>query len=161
MKLRYFALLLLASLTNSCNVLDKEPIDIISDAIVWNDDNLADANLTHLYGVTNVNGVFDGQCKLNVITDEARTCFGWSSLLNTFTLGIITPDNISDDFYIGMWGYNVIRGYNEFLLNMKNSTLDENLKNRRMAECRFLRALHYFNLAMRLGGVPIITEPQQ
>ena len=46
MKLRYFALLLLASLTNSCNVLDKEPIDIISDAIVWNDDNLADANLT-------------------------------------------------------------------------------------------------------------------
>lgn len=60
-----------------------------------------------------------------------------------------------------MWGYNVIRGYNEFLLNMKNSTLDENLKNRRMAECRFLRALHYFNLAMRLGGVPIITEPQQ
>lgn len=30
-----------------------------------------------------------------------------------------------------------------------------------MAECRFLRALHYFNLAMRLGGVPIITEPQQ
>lgn len=22
-------------------------------------------------------------------------------------------------------------------------------------------ALHYFNLAMRLGGVPIITEPQQ
>lgn len=73
----------------------------------------------------------------------------------------MTADNISDDFYIGMWGYNVIRGYNEFLLNMKNSTLDENLKNRRMAECRFLRALHYFNLAMRLGGVPIITEPQQ
>lgn len=57
MKLRYFVLLLLASLTNSCNVLDKEPIDIISDATVWNDENLADANLTHLYGVTNVNGV--------------------------------------------------------------------------------------------------------
>lgn len=60
-----------------------------------------------------------------------------------------------------MWDYDVIRGYNEFLLNMKNSTLDENFKNRCMAECRFLRALHYFNLAMRLGGVPIITEPQQ
>ena len=156
MKLRYFVLLLLAGLTNSCNVLDKEPINIISDATVWND-----ANLTHLYGVTNVNAMFDRQSRLSVITDEARTCFGWSNLLNTFTLGVITPDNISDDTYVGMWDYDVIRGYNEFLLNMKNSTLDENFKNRRMAECRFLRALHYFNLAMRLGGVPIITEPQQ
>ena len=161
MKLRYFVLLLLAGLTNSCNVLDKEPINIISDATVWNDENLADANLTHLYGVTNVNAMFDRQSRLSVITDEARTCFGWSNLLNTFTLGVITPDNISDDTYVGMWDYDVIRGYNEFLLNMKNSTLDENFKNRRMAECRFLRALHYFNLAMRLGGVPIITEPQQ
>ena len=50
MKLRYFTLLFLAGLINSCNVLDKEPINIISDATVWNDENLADANLTHLYG---------------------------------------------------------------------------------------------------------------
>lgn len=161
MKLRYFALLFLAGLNHSCNVLDKEPIDIISDATVWRDENLADANLTHLYGVTNINGVFDLHSRLNVITDEARECFGWGSLLNTFTLGIITPDNISNRDYVGYWDYNVIRGYNEFLLNMKNSMLDEDFKNRRMAECRFLRALHYFNLAMRLGGVPIITEPQQ
>ena len=146
MKLRYFVLLLLAGLTNSCNVLDKEPINIISDATVWNDENLADANLTHLYGVTNVNAMFDRQSRLSVITDEARTCFGWSNLLNTFTLGVITPDNISDDTYVGMWDYDVIRGYNEFLLNMKNSTLDENFKNRRMAECRFLRALWFLTI---------------
>ena len=161
MKLRYFTLLFLAGLINSCNVLDKEPINIISDATVWNDENLADANLTHLYGVSNVNVMFDRQSRLSVITDEARTCFGWSNLLNTFTLGVITPDNISDDTYVGMWDYDVIRGYNEFLLNMRNSTLNEDFKNCRMAECRFLRALHYFNLAMRVGGVPIITEPQQ
>lgn len=161
MKLKYIKFAFFAILLNSCDVLNKEPIDIISDATVWKDENLADANLTHLYGVTNVNSVFDLQSRLNVITDEARECFGWGSLLNTFTQGIITPDNISNRDYIGYWDYNVIRGYNEFLFNMENSEFNEEFKNQRMSECRFLRALHYFNLAMRLGGVPIITLPQQ
>lgn len=73
MKLRYFTLLFLAGLINSCNVLDKEPINIISDATVWNDENLADANLTHLYGVSNVNVMFDRQSRLSVITETAAT----------------------------------------------------------------------------------------
>ena len=103
MKLKYIKFAFFAILLNSCDVLNKEPIDIISDATVWKDENLADANLTHLYGVTNVNSVFDLHSRLNVITDEARECFGWGSLLNTFTQGIITPDNISNRDYIGYW----------------------------------------------------------
>lgn len=30
-----------------------------------------------------------------------------------------------------------------------------------MAEARFIRAFHYFNLVKRLGGVPLITEVQE
>ncbi|MGQ8335572.1 RagB/SusD family nutrient uptake outer membrane protein [Sunxiuqinia sp. A32] len=161
MKLKYLKYFIFILVFNACDVLDKEPIDIISDAAVWTDEDLADANLTNLYRLTNKNTVFNDQSSLNVITDEARTCFGWSALLNVFTLGVINPNNVSNDAYIGFWDYHIIRQYNEFLLNMETSDFDEGYKQRRMAECRFLRALHYFNLAMRLGGVPIITTPQQ
>lgn len=161
MKLKYIKFVFFAALLSACDVLDKKPIDIISDAAVWVDKDLADATLTHLYGMTIMNTTFDDQARLISTTDEARTCFGWSALLSTFTQGVITPDNIGNAAYIGMWSYDIIRGYNEFLQHMKNSLLDENFKNKRMAECRFLRALHYFNLAMRLGGVPLITKPQQ
>lgn len=161
MKPTYIKLVFFALLFHACDILEKEPINIISDATVWTDKNLADANLTNLYRVTNVNGVFGPEITLNVITDEARTCFGWSTLLNTYTLGIINPDNISSRIYIGYWEYDIMREYNEFLLNMENSGFDEEFKKQRMAECRFLRAFHYFNLAMRVGGVPLITRPQQ
>lgn len=30
-----------------------------------------------------------------------------------------------------------------------------------IAEARFIRAFHYFNLVKRYGGVPIVTEVQQ
>lgn len=161
MKFKYIKFIFVAFMLNACDVLDKEPIDIISDAAVWKDENLADATLTHLYGVTNVNWVFDLHSRLNVITDEARESFSWGTLLNVYTQGIITPDNIWNPDYVGYWNYDIIRGYNEFLQNMENSQLSESFKSQRMAECRFLRALHYYNLVIRLGGVPIITHPQQ
>ncbi|MDT0678502.1 RagB/SusD family nutrient uptake outer membrane protein [Autumnicola musiva] len=142
--------------------LDKEPLDIISDAQVWNDEDLVDSYLTHLYSVTNFNDVFgDFQYKNVVVTDEARTCFGWSSLLNVFTLGVINPDNIANRDYLGYWEYNIIRGYNEFLMQINNSNLSPEFVENRSAEVRFLRAFHYYNLAMRYGGVPLITEPQE
>ncbi|MGY5851424.1 RagB/SusD family nutrient uptake outer membrane protein [Salegentibacter sp. F14] len=143
--------------------LEKAPLGIISDAQVWNDEALADAYLTHLYSVTNFNDALgDFQYKNVVVTDEARTCFGWSDLLNVYTLGVINPDNIGNrSAYLGYWAYNVMRGYNEFLEKINNSNLPPEFIEQRSAEVRFLRAFHYYNLAMRYGGVPLITEPQE
>ncbi|WP_299667922.1 RagB/SusD family nutrient uptake outer membrane protein [uncultured Polaribacter sp.] len=160
-KILFSVCILFIGLTSCEDVLDKEPLGIISDAQVWNDENLVDASLTHLYSVTNFNDVFgDFQYKNVVNTDEARTCFGWSDILNVFTLGIINPDNIGNGAYLGYWDYNVIRGYNEFLTFLEQSTLSTEFKVQRAAEVRFLRAFHYYNLAMRYGGVPLITKPQ-
>lgn len=162
MKFKQLYFSLLVFLFSACNVLDKEPIDIISDAQVWEDQDLVDANLTQLYHITNFNTIFNYQNNLNVITDEARTCFGWSSLLNTYTLGVINPDNIGDRTFVGYWEYNYVRQYNEFLEKITQSTtLPAEFIERRVAEVRFLRAFHYYNLVMRNGGVPIITKPQQ
>lgn len=162
MKLKYIQFIFWIFFLHSCNVLDKEPIDIISDSQVWEDENLVDANLTQLYNITYFSTVFDLESKLITVTDEARECFGWGTILNTYTHGIITPDNISNRDFVGFWEYGNIRQYNEFLENISTSTsLNSNFVVQRMAEVRFLRALHYYNLVMRLGGVPIITRPQQ
>lgn len=43
------------------------------------------------------------------------------------------------------------------LERIPNAVMDENLKKRRLAEVRFLRAFFYFDLARNFGGVPLMT----
>jgi hypothetical protein len=60
----------------------------------------------------------------------------------------------------GTWDYGYIREINLFLERMEASTaLNDNVKNRYLAEARFLRASYYFEMVKRMGGVPLILEP--
>lgn len=59
------------------------------------------------------------------------------------------------------WNYAYIRDINLFLERCAEATeLDEAVKNRFLAEARFLRASYYFELVKRMGGVPLILEAQ-
>ncbi|MDR1336573.1 MAG: hypothetical protein LBK22_07085, partial [Tannerella sp.] len=51
-KLLFLVFAGLLSLTPSCinDVLDKKPLDIISEEVVWNDGNLVDSYLANKYG---------------------------------------------------------------------------------------------------------------
>ncbi|WP_149304991.1 RagB/SusD family nutrient uptake outer membrane protein [Pareuzebyella sediminis] len=48
---------------------------------------------------------------------------------------------------------------NTFLANIDEVTMDAALKNRFIAEARFLRAFYYHNLVEYYGGVPLILDP--
>lgn len=62
----------------------------------------------------------------------------------------------------GIWDYAYIREINLFLERCEEATeLDESVKNRFLAEARFLRASYYFELVKRMGGIPLITEVQE
>jgi hypothetical protein len=58
-----------------------------------------------------------------------------------------------------MWQqmYRSINLANTVLEQLPPIDMDENLKNRLMAEAKFLRALNYFDLVRNYGGVPIAT----
>lgn len=57
------------------------------------------------------------------------------------------------------WDYAYLRDINLFLERAEKATvLSEADKTRFLAEARFLRANYYFELAKRMGGVPIITK---
>ena len=48
--IKYLVIVLSTVLLSSClDVLDKEPLDVISDAVVWSDPMLADAYLNDIY----------------------------------------------------------------------------------------------------------------
>lgn len=71
--------------------------------------------------------------------------------INNFTY---TPSAfIINDYWTGQfYGINLC---NQTITNIPGITMDEALKTRLLAEARFLRAHHYFNLVRTFGGVPI------
>lgn len=54
--------------------------------------------------------------------------------------------------------YDIIRRANEGIFYIGQTSIDENLKKRMVAECKFLRALAYFDLVRCFGGVPLVIS---
>jgi len=173
----------------SCeDVLDKKPLDMISDAFVWNDQVLIDAYLTQQYVFT------------PVLTQDATTCIsGWGTSPVTLTGnmeadlytsdkggGHLVTNSVSDDCKSGWlppspdgykrngisisgglseyWEipYKTIRNLNELIERVPTaSSLDPSFGRLRVGEARFLRAFNYFAMVKRYGGVPLITKMQQ
>ncbi len=71
------------------------------------------------------------------------------------------PNAPSNGIIQNFWGarYQGINTCNVAIARIPGAAMDEELKEQRIAEARFLRAFFYFDLARNFGGVPLITEP--
>ncbi len=108
---------------------------------------------------------------------------GWWQIYNTWLMSDMTTDDLWDgnttqpDGYQvythffptadeepgalqNFWGarYQGIASCNLCLERIPDVVMDENLKRRRLAEVRFLRAFFYFDLVRNFGGVPLVTK---
>lgn len=151
------------------DVLDKQPLDIITDKAVWSDQILIDAYLTQTYidchFMNNEEGVQDwfaqseywfGSLYINEVSDECKA--QWIFDAYNFKLG-----NLRIEGGLLEWwepSYAIIRKLNEFIERVPSAPVDDNFKRNRLAEARFLRAFNYFTLVKRYGGVPLITKAQ-
>lgn len=168
MKKVAFIFLMITYVLSSCNkgVLEKKPLNIISDAIVWNDPTLVDAYLTECYAEMGfMNDIeYDpsgnhwgygwfGIFTQTIIADECTSGWDWSFSGKSYQLR-------KDNTFADWWGYPIVRELNVFLEKMPNSPISADIKKQRIAEARFLRAYAYFNMAKRYGGVPLITKAQ-
>lgn len=168
MKKMLYILIVLAISTSCEDVLDKEPLGIISDASVWNDETLIDAYLTEIYGemVFFVNDLYGpsmytpeflgknwfDMCMTINICDEATDAWvfsGWKYNQLTDAGGLYE-----------LWPYDLIRRQNVFLEQMEKGNVSEAFKKQKIAEDRFLRAFTYFSMVKRYGGVPLILKAQ-
>ena len=153
------------------DVLDKVPLDIISDDVVWKDPALINAYLTECYAETYVfsnvsvdnswNNLWNGDAGyasmyINQVSDEAK--LGYTGNGYYYKLGQLKIQGGLLEWWEN--SYKVIRKLNEFIERVPLSPLDENLKKGRTAEARFLRAFNYFEMVKRYGGVPLIVKAQ-
>lgn len=69
------------------------------------------------------------------------------------------PTAPNNGILTNFWGarYQGIANCNVAIEHIPGASMDENLKELRIAEARFLRALYYFDLVKNFGGVPLVT----
>jgi len=188
-KLTYISLFFISFvLLTSCHkdaILDKVPSNIISDANVWSSQNLIDAFLTEQY---NLSVVVENECQSFIASwSEGSPVDGsWNIYTADQGAGPFVVNEVSDEcqpgWNISYWPpfykaggltvsggllewweypYYIIRNLNEFIAKVPSSPVDTSWAHERIAEARFMRALHYFELVKRYGGVPLITKVQQ
>ena len=151
------------------NLLDKKPLDIISDGQVWNDPKLIDAYVVNLYSRAPLNGMFKNftwntwppisPAEETFMSDEATAGWNWIGEVTDWNRGLL--DAGGNVPVLQDWNYNYIRSCNEFLELIATGNVTEEVKKQRSAEVRFLRAFQYFTLVKKYGGVPLITVPQK
>lgn len=181
------------TLTNtSCyDVLDKEPLDQYTDAVVWNDPTLIDAFLVTQYMYTPVmvndaTTMFTSWSGSPMNRDDRRgdTNFFFGNSEQVFGVGLTLDVSDEAKYNTGSWtdiswyklhgitedggmlewwdnAYYTIRNLNELIARVPNSPIDTETAKVRIAEARFLRAYCYFAMVKRYGGVPLLTEAPQ
>lgn len=177
MKNIQFLFLVVLLILNACqdDILDKEPLDIIGENVVWSDIEAIEAHLAGAYSMTSVfenetpekyvgirpgvGWTIEGQVGatlINNITDEGGPGF-YGSWFNYRQNGITVNGGLLE-----WWenAYIIIRHVNDFIENVPDSPISEIQKKRLLAEARFLRAYNYFSMVKRYGGVPLITKAQ-
>jgi len=147
----------------SCDmsVLNKRPLDQISEEDLWEDSALMEQFVNDMY-LGMGHGLYE--VMLSAKTDEAHFIHGYGTA--DIVQANVSPSNRGsfDDgrFSHYEWGalYLRIRQANVFLDRIDDSAVTDNeLKERMIGEVHFLRAYFYHNLLRMYGGVPIITEP--
>ena len=160
----YKALLGLLLILASCNseMLELQPLDAYSDAAVWRDPLLAEANLNAIYA--QMETTFNNKYAIGNLVDELQRRDGANQV--NFNNCKLTPDQIPGwtDMFTWQNQYVNIRACNKFIDNVEKLPGDATLvdgvtiKDRMKGEAHFLRAYYYMNLTNLFGGVPLITE---
>ncbi|MBN2484933.1 MAG: RagB/SusD family nutrient uptake outer membrane protein [Bacteroidales bacterium] len=150
---KYIFILLLTPLLWGCNdeeFLSREPKNVLSTDLLFNDKELVKSVLADLY---------DRQI------DFQRVDRWWEYANFDYAFASANGDywrhkqlDYPYDWWRN-WDYTYVRHINLYIERIKNATgLSEEDYIRYNAEGRFLRAVCYFELVKRMGGVPLILE---
>lgn len=152
--MRYkICLILIAFAFSGClkNVLDRKPLNRISDADVWYSVTLAELYLAPVYDALPIGFGRAGATHEANMTDEASHPYAGVTVVNNY-------GNMALALNTG--AYTSIRRVNYYLEMLGTGSLTEEQVKQLSAEARFLRAYFYFDLVKKYGGMPIITTAQ-
>ena len=151
MKIKIIILLLLILTIQGCdNQLDIEQNDSITSTTLYNSESGALAGLAGVY--SRVVTAYK-EAEINALYPSSYTDEGPYNRVGAF--GYIKNDFSSSDTKLRiLWTsyYEGIVSVNTFLIGVRNSDIDETLKQQLIAEGHFLRAFIYFDLEKAFGG---------
>jgi len=140
------------------DVLTKEPT-FISDDKVFESETLIDSYIANLYQRSEFQNANNENMGLWAAVGAEHDNFAnWQTPNDAF---LRKYSQATGPGPLDYWNYALNRDINTLLENIVNSkSLEPSFIKSRMAEARFLRAFHYFELVKRYGGVPIVTKVQ-
>lgn len=152
-------------LMTSCSddLLDKQPLDAISELAVFNDPTFLQNYVYNAYNGMRPHwspgtGGYIGMTDIAVAQSETHNRGGG---VREYLAGNMNPDNVNEVTDIWNNQYDYLRRVNTFFENIEGSTIDQNLLDPMQGEMHFLRAWMYFDLLRHFGGVPLITSTFQ
>ena len=140
---------ILIILGTSCEkVLDKNPLDQLSDTDIWNNSTMVQLFLNNLYNAFEV----DPESFWETLSDNAESA-------NTGFTHNIQQTNFDKSYDAG-WSYSDIRKANLVIANVSTSTtISEEDKDNLIGQAKFFRGYAYFNMILKFGGVVLVNEP--
>lgn len=158
-----YLILSLLFLIPSCDSLDLNPINVINEEDSFGNESAILAQFTTFYSNMEIEAFdFCSEGKAN-----ARLEYYTGYAVARYNDDIVDESGKSQFINGAMGGewlnYGIIRQINEFLI--KIDTYASNFSAEQIKywknEARVIRAVYYFSIAQRYGGMPIITEPQE
>ncbi|MCC8155071.1 MAG: RagB/SusD family nutrient uptake outer membrane protein [Tannerellaceae bacterium] len=152
----------------SCSdYLDREDTSgIITPDLVWTDPNATNAVLAKLYDAVrfdDFNDWYDTDWMLMnpaTLSDEAQGSYQKEPMFDNPNSNYVYDDYLFEDRLVDRYLH--IRRANDFLIQLEEADVLSNEKKDLInAEVRFIRAMHYFGLVKRYGGVPLLKESQE
>ncbi|MCE7043470.1 RagB/SusD family nutrient uptake outer membrane protein [Dyadobacter sp. CY312] len=153
-KIFYIITTIMLALSSGCNddsFLDRPPTGLLSEEQVWGDEGQVLSLLGNLY-----NRYYD---IASVKNWESLGMYNEAFYSNAGSYGMFQSNGwgYGNEF---TWDYGYIREMNLFIQKCTAADkLSAEVKERFLAEARFLRASYYFEMVKREGGVPLILEP--
>lgn len=149
---------ILTAMAGCTKVLDIQPLDMISETAVFNDKNLIEANLLSLYERTKFQELGNQEnFRMGLLAGPGGECRAFGDWQDPYIASIKIYDN-SGSGLLDYWAYVAIRQINEFINGVNGSSFEQNYKDQKISEARFLRGFIYHQMVKRFGGVPIITK---
>jgi len=166
--------LLLAGCSDS--VLNVEPTNNIAESGVWDSEGLTNAYLNDIYArlemhpteylssgaVTMLEDGFGGAVRSGP-PDEWTPIF-WMPQVQITEEGVPGVPDWQEYNPIQYWNWDVLRETNIVIQALEKDgkgSIGPEVRDKAVAEARWMRAYIYFEMALRYGGVPIVTSPQR
>ena len=150
-------------LTGCYDPFDLTRNDIISDDVVFDNPNLADAFLFDIYDRAQFH-IKSGNGNLNMglissYGGESRN-YGVSwQIPYTQVVDVDYNENGLQGKVLDYYDYGLIRECNQMITKLPQSkNLTQYFIDSRVSEARFIRAHAYFEMVKRFGGIPLITD---